>query len=56
LEAYKNSSSPLKTPAEAAKLVATALSRIQRADLEVNLFFPLFLLRNINRDRTGIMH
>ncbi|PVH33445.1 hypothetical protein PAHAL_8G005200 [Panicum hallii] len=36
LEAYKNSSSPLKTPAEAAKLVATALSRIQRADLEVN--------------------
>ncbi|RLN01138.1 hypothetical protein C2845_PM06G16040 [Panicum miliaceum] len=39
LEAYKNSSSPLKTPAEAAKLVATALSRIQRADLEGILAF-----------------
>ncbi|WVZ87958.1 hypothetical protein U9M48_034530 [Paspalum notatum var. saurae] len=34
LEAYKNSSPPPRTPAEAAQLIATALSRIQRADLE----------------------
>ncbi|XP_066356888.1 probable staphylococcal-like nuclease CAN2 isoform X1 [Miscanthus floridulus] len=39
LEAYKNSSPPPKTPAEAARLVAAALSRIQRADLEGILAF-----------------
>jgi hypothetical protein len=35
LEAYKNMRPPPKTPAEAALLIATALSRIQRHDLEV---------------------
>ncbi|KAJ1273757.1 hypothetical protein BS78_05G008500 [Paspalum vaginatum] len=39
LEAYKNLSPPPKTPSEAAQLVATALSRIQRADLEGILAF-----------------
>ncbi|TVU51567.1 hypothetical protein EJB05_03002, partial [Eragrostis curvula] len=39
LEAYKNTRPPPKTPAEAAQLVATALSRIQRADLEGVLAF-----------------
>ncbi|RCV36886.1 hypothetical protein SETIT_8G017300v2 [Setaria italica] len=39
LEAYKNMCPPLKTPEEAAQLIATALSRIQRADLEGVLSF-----------------
>lgn len=39
LEAYKNSSPLPKTPAEAAQLVATALCRIQRVDLEGILSF-----------------
>ncbi|TKW07909.1 hypothetical protein SEVIR_7G338500v4 [Setaria viridis] len=39
LEAYKNTRPPLKTPEEAAQLIATALSRIQRADLEGVLSF-----------------
>ncbi|CAL5098621.1 unnamed protein product [Urochloa decumbens] len=39
LDAYKNMRAPLKTPEEAAQLIATALSRIQRADLEGILSF-----------------
>ncbi|XP_062183481.1 probable staphylococcal-like nuclease CAN2 [Phragmites australis] len=39
LEVYKNTRPPPKTPAEAAQLVATALSRIQRVDLEGVLAF-----------------
>ncbi|KAG2544101.1 probable staphylococcal-like nuclease CAN2 [Panicum virgatum] len=39
LEAYKNMRPPPKTPAEAALLIATALSRIQRHDLEAVLAF-----------------
>ncbi|KAL6905994.1 hypothetical protein ACP4OV_003595 [Aristida adscensionis] len=39
LEAYKNIRPPPKTPEEAAQLVATALSRIQKDDLEGILAF-----------------
>uniref|UniRef100_A0A0E0R381 TNase-like domain-containing protein n=1 Tax=Oryza rufipogon TaxID=4529 RepID=A0A0E0R381_ORYRU len=35
LEAYKNTTPPPKTPANAAQLIARALNMIQRADLEV---------------------
>uniref|UniRef100_A0A0E0RCR7 TNase-like domain-containing protein n=1 Tax=Oryza rufipogon TaxID=4529 RepID=A0A0E0RCR7_ORYRU len=35
LEAYKNTTPPPKTPADAAQLIARALNMIQRADLEV---------------------
>ncbi|XP_066359840.1 probable staphylococcal-like nuclease CAN2 isoform X4 [Miscanthus floridulus] len=55
LEAYKNCSPPPKTAAEAARLVAAALSRIQRADLEgflafYNLLIPSFSSASTSSD------
>uniref|UniRef100_A0A0A8YV16 TNase-like domain-containing protein n=1 Tax=Arundo donax TaxID=35708 RepID=A0A0A8YV16_ARUDO len=55
LEAYKNTMPPPKTSAEAAHLVATALSRIQRADLEgilafYNLSIPSFPAASASSD------
>ncbi|KAF0889860.1 hypothetical protein E2562_033839 [Oryza meyeriana var. granulata] len=42
LEAYKNTTPPPKTPADAAQLIARALNMIQRADLEGILEFYNF--------------
>jgi hypothetical protein len=41
LEAYKNTTPPPKTPADAAQLIARALNMIQRADLEITSFYIL---------------
>ncbi|KQJ89625.1 probable staphylococcal-like nuclease CAN2 [Brachypodium distachyon] len=47
LEAYKNTTPPPRTPAEAAQLVATALDWIQRADLEGILEFYGFSIPSL---------